>query len=310
MDIADQFVNGKTYPRSQCFCCRHFQGPSAQAGYRCAAFPQGIPEPYLTNEIDHRGNNYPSLPEPMWEPSLFDRKHPLDTDSAEYQERRLFGGCNFSNVSHCARCVHMLRVGQEFRLHCRAFPDGIPNDIMHGSVDHTAPYPDDGGLMFDPTCHDTLYGPWEGESASHYLHWLQPDQVRAIRIVAFKHVIGKPPSWQEKTLPAFLELKEHGRVFDPEPEIMAVLPKLENVAYHAASTAFRTPGCGDPKASRDSETCGAVYTIGEIFRLRSDLVIVEYQHDGGALAGRGWLLAIEFRHDHWRVVDEQAQWIS
>lgn len=35
----------------QCFRCRHLHGGAA---YQCDAFPDGIPEPILTNEHDHR----------------------------------------------------------------------------------------------------------------------------------------------------------------------------------------------------------------------------------------------------------------
>lgn len=34
-------------------------------------------------------------------------------------------------------------------LRCRAFPDGIPEDIITQDADHRAPYTGDGGIMFE-----------------------------------------------------------------------------------------------------------------------------------------------------------------
>ena len=33
---------------------------------------------------------------------------------------------------------------------CEAFPQGIPEEILEGSFDHTKPHPDDGGEQFIP----------------------------------------------------------------------------------------------------------------------------------------------------------------
>jgi len=35
------------------------------------------------------------------------------------------------------------------RLACEAFPDGIPDEIAYGDVDHTKPYPGDHGIRFE-----------------------------------------------------------------------------------------------------------------------------------------------------------------
>ena len=34
---------------------------------------------------------------------------------------------------------------------CKAFPDGIPVEIMREKVDHEKPYPGDNGIQFEPT---------------------------------------------------------------------------------------------------------------------------------------------------------------
>ena len=31
---------------------------------------------------------------------------------------------------------------------CQAFPDGIPQDILDGSFDHSKPHPNDNGILF------------------------------------------------------------------------------------------------------------------------------------------------------------------
>jgi hypothetical protein len=46
----------------------------------------------------------------------------------------------------CAFCLHLLD-GKP--MHCRAFPDGIPDDILFGNVDHKSPYPGDRGIQFE-----------------------------------------------------------------------------------------------------------------------------------------------------------------
>lgn len=46
----------------------------------------------------------------------------------------------------CARCAnHILGT-----LTCRAFPNGIPKEVLCGEHKHTTPYPGDNGIVFEP----------------------------------------------------------------------------------------------------------------------------------------------------------------
>ncbi len=49
-------------------------------------------------------------------------------------------------VSECSRCIYRLHDGSA----CVAFPWGIPDEIRRGQVQHTRPYPGDGGFRFVP----------------------------------------------------------------------------------------------------------------------------------------------------------------
>lgn len=35
-------------------------------------------------------------------------------------------------------------------MRCKAFPRGIPFEILNGKVMHTKPYPNDNGILFEP----------------------------------------------------------------------------------------------------------------------------------------------------------------
>lgn len=49
----------------------------------------------------------------------------------------------------CLDCKHLDR-GEGDRMTCRAFPDGIPADIIESDADHTQPYPGDHGIRYAP----------------------------------------------------------------------------------------------------------------------------------------------------------------
>ena len=62
--------------------------------------------------------------------------------AAKFSENGM-GAIRFSN-SICYKCVHVNEDGQS----CKAFPDGIPGEILTGEVKHTDPYPGDNGIQF------------------------------------------------------------------------------------------------------------------------------------------------------------------
>lgn len=49
----------------------------------------------------------------------------------------------FEVVGLCHQCVHRTSV-----WNCRAFPDGIPNEILRGDFLHTREFPGDHGIQF------------------------------------------------------------------------------------------------------------------------------------------------------------------
>ena len=49
----------------------------------------------------------------------------------------------------CLNCMHLLDAG-DGPLNCLAFPEGIPEEIVTGQVDHSTPYEGDLGFRYTP----------------------------------------------------------------------------------------------------------------------------------------------------------------
>lgn len=47
----------------------------------------------------------------------------------------------FTPAGYCHRCEHLYRV----KMGCKAFPDGIPSNILLGHLPHEVPYPQQSG---------------------------------------------------------------------------------------------------------------------------------------------------------------------
>ena len=52
----------------------------------------------------------------------------------------------------CVDCIHFKfdLEDNDIPLHCDAFPDGIPDEIIWEGADHHKPYPGDHGIQFEP----------------------------------------------------------------------------------------------------------------------------------------------------------------
>ena len=53
------------------------------------------------------------------------------------------------HTSLCLLC-RRLRLDDDGRMACEAFPGGIPRPLLAGLIDHLGPYPGDGGVRFEP----------------------------------------------------------------------------------------------------------------------------------------------------------------
>ena len=52
-------------------------------------------------------------------------------------------------TTQCADCANFDRETRTENV-CLAFPDGIPEDILDGTFDHTQPHEGDNGIQYEP----------------------------------------------------------------------------------------------------------------------------------------------------------------
>lgn len=54
------------------------------------------------------------------------------------------------DVPICVKCKHYNKIDYEKLIFsCWAYPDGIPDEIIEGEVDHKKPYKGDNGIQFE-----------------------------------------------------------------------------------------------------------------------------------------------------------------
>jgi len=53
---------------------------------------------------------------------------------------------SFGFTPLCYTCEHFIKNDSKFK--CKAYPEGIPKEIIIGDIDHTKPYFKDGGYQY------------------------------------------------------------------------------------------------------------------------------------------------------------------
>lgn len=53
-------------------------------------------------------------------------------------------------ISPCQSCRHYAQDSSGELLTCEAFPEGIPEPILSGELDHRRPFPGDQGIRYEP----------------------------------------------------------------------------------------------------------------------------------------------------------------
>ena len=56
----------------------------------------------------------------------------------------IYGDAMLEISVRCMECSHW-----EGNIICKAFPDGIPEEILNGKHDHAEPHKEDGGIQFE-----------------------------------------------------------------------------------------------------------------------------------------------------------------
>lgn len=52
-------------------------------------------------------------------------------------------------ITLCSECKHLFK-SKKGMPSCRAYPNGIPREILTLEADHTKPYKGDNGIQFEP----------------------------------------------------------------------------------------------------------------------------------------------------------------